>query len=237
MEKTNRTELKFAVTSGVAPQIEADIAKFLTLDPHARDAENDSKYRIRSLYFESSNNYFYREKLAGVSERVKLRIRTYFPLTKENKIFLEIKYKNNARQKKLRSQISFQEYCLLLQGSYSDLLVMREDDEVLKLFINFMLKFGARPRLCVDYCRKPYLSTFKSHYMRATFDSKISFHYSTDLFKNTGNFQHLVDQKYVILELKFENNIPHWMHAIIIKYNLKVDALSKYALAARRLLA
>lgn len=235
MEKTSRTELKLPTTSILAPRIEEDIKCFLTLDKFILKPEAKKSYRIRSLYFDSLNNYFYREKLAGVSERVKLRIRTYFPIKKENVIFIEIKYKNNIKQKKMRSIISYDNYQLLLLGKYYQLLSKNKNDNVLSLFVSFVLKYGARPKLCIDYDRKAYVSQYKSHYMRATFDTKISFQLTNDLFTGAKNLQHLVDKKYVVLELKFENNIPFWMQGIIRKYNLRVSAISKYALATRRL--
>tara|TARA_B110000238_G_scaffold200040_2_gene248838 strand:- start:133 stop:849 length:717 start_codon:yes stop_codon:yes gene_type:complete len=238
MERTSRTELKFPVHSDLVPKIEDDISCFLPLDAHIKNNDTgENSYKIRSLYFESPDQHFYREKLAGITERVKLRIRTYFPIGSGNQIFLEIKYKNNIRAKKLRAVLSYLDYKELLAGEYGSLLQKHSTNKVIVLFIHFILKYGARPRLCIDYNRRAYVSPHRSQYMRATLDSNLSFFLSNNLFDKQGFHRSLIDPKYYILELKYQENIPFWMQSLVRKYHLRWSALSKYGIATRRLIS
>ena len=69
-----RHEVKHIITPGDAAAIRANLTAVATLDPHA--TENGS-YCIRSLYFDDPLDTALHEKLDGVNERRKFRIRYY----------------------------------------------------------------------------------------------------------------------------------------------------------------
>ena len=67
-------EIKHLISPGDALAIRANLSAVASPDPHAR--ENGS-YRIRSLYFDDPLDTALHEKLDGVNERRKFRIRYY----------------------------------------------------------------------------------------------------------------------------------------------------------------
>lgn len=125
----------------------------------------------------------------------------------------------------------------MIAARFQQLISKYGSDSTVSLFITFMLKYAAKPKICIDYNRRAYVSRFKSHYLRATFDTDLSFRLANDLFVNENSNCRSVDEKYTILELKYENNTPFWMQSLISKYNIRASALSKYAIATRRLIS
>ena len=69
-----RHEIKHRITAGDAAAIRANMTAVGRLDSHAADK---GYYRIRSLYFDDPMNTALWEKLDGVNERRKYRIRYY----------------------------------------------------------------------------------------------------------------------------------------------------------------
>ena len=69
-----RHEIKHLITQADAAAIRSNLMAVASIDPHAR---KDGAYRIRSLYFDDLRNTALWEKLDGVNERRKFRIRYY----------------------------------------------------------------------------------------------------------------------------------------------------------------
>ena len=69
-----RHEIKHLITPADAVAIRRNMSAVASVDPHARE---EGCYRIRSLYFDDLNNTALWEKLDGVNERRKFRIRYY----------------------------------------------------------------------------------------------------------------------------------------------------------------
>ena len=69
-----RHEIKHMISPGDAMAIRTNLSAVASLDPHARQ---NGSYCIRSLYFDDPADTALREKLDGVNERRKFRIRYY----------------------------------------------------------------------------------------------------------------------------------------------------------------
>ena len=69
-----RHEIKHLITPADAVSVRRNLSVVASLDPHAQE---NGCYRIRSLYFDDLNNSALWEKLDGVNERRKFRIRYY----------------------------------------------------------------------------------------------------------------------------------------------------------------
>ena len=73
-EKHYRHELKFAIPYADYLAMRARLRAVMTADPHA---DASGTYRIRSIYFDNSDDKALREKIDGVGKREKFRIRYY----------------------------------------------------------------------------------------------------------------------------------------------------------------
>ncbi|MBO4281012.1 MAG: VTC domain-containing protein, partial [Lachnospiraceae bacterium] len=73
-EKHYRHEMKYQIAYGDYLAMRKRLAAVMEKDPHTME---DGRYRIRSIYFDNTEDKALREKADGVSKREKFRIRYY----------------------------------------------------------------------------------------------------------------------------------------------------------------
>ena len=69
-----RFELKYVMPANLADSILASISNFVKPDPYTGDKDH---YFVNSIYLDSPNFISYQEKLDGLKNRKKFRIRYY----------------------------------------------------------------------------------------------------------------------------------------------------------------
>ena len=74
MEKNFRHEYKFLISQNAARLLKLRLPCVMSRDPHAGPA---GQYIIRSLYFDDPDFAAFRDKVDGVDNRTKYRIRCY----------------------------------------------------------------------------------------------------------------------------------------------------------------
>ena len=74
MRPVSRHEEKFIISVATAELLKSRFRAVLRSDPHAKA---DGSYFIRSVYFDDVSHTAYHEKLSGVKERTKYRLRYY----------------------------------------------------------------------------------------------------------------------------------------------------------------
>ena len=79
--RVKRNELKYYISFGEYIILSNKLKKILKKDKYCK---NEEGYFIRSLYFDSVNNKAFHEKMAGVENRKKYRLRIYN--FKDNKV-------------------------------------------------------------------------------------------------------------------------------------------------------
>ena len=94
-EAKYRHEYKYPINAGDCEILKRRLRQVLKLDPHVGPT---GEYVIRSLYFDDPNFTAFRDKVDGVDNRTKFRIRCY---NYEDRIFkLEKKEKNGHLTRK-----------------------------------------------------------------------------------------------------------------------------------------
>ena len=189
-----------------------------------------NKYLVRSLYFD--NNIFtnFKEKIDGIKNRHKFRIRTY-SINKNELVpmYLEMKGRDNQRTFKNRTKIEIDDlksFC-----GNKDLFHLKKkylDNKLINQFIFDFYRKKILPKVIIDYNRKALLSK-NGLYFRLTFDSDIKACSSQDIFEKNHNWKECISGN-DILEVKFDLNIPPWFHRIIQNYQLKRISVSKFVL-------
>ena len=113
----------------------------------------DGKYFIRSLYFDNAADKALREKLDGVNNREKFRIRYYNHDT--SLIHLEKKSKRNGLVSKEMAELTAAEVQSIIDGNWE---WMKDADRALvqELYAK-MISQGLRPKTIVDYIREPFV--------------------------------------------------------------------------------
>ena len=127
----------------------------------------DSRYTVRSIYFDNIRDKALREKVDGTAKREKFRIRYYND--DFSYIVLEKKIKHNDLCLKLNTPITETECQMLLDGKL-DWMLSHRSSLVQELYVK-MKGSQLRPRLLVSYTREPYIVAPGN--VRITFDSNI----------------------------------------------------------------
>ncbi|MBO4635936.1 MAG: polyphosphate polymerase domain-containing protein [Clostridiales bacterium] len=225
-EKRYRHELKYEIPYSDYIAMRSRLKAVMRPDPHAGP---DGKYRIRSVYFDNSDDKALREKTDGIGQREKFRIRFYNDDL--SYITLEKKIKDGYLCLKYDAEITDTEFRKILDG---DISFMRgSENDLVKEFYAKMRFQRLKPRVLVSYEREPYI--YKAGNVRITFDSKIKTSvYRRDLLADGVSDIIATDTPaYMLLEIKYDSFLPEIIQDIIQTPGLRQEAFSKYG-ASRR---
>jgi hypothetical protein len=229
-----RLEYKYLVSMSQLSELRRMILPYVELDPYAA-RRPEKEYTVRSLYFDTNDLTFYHEKLAGLRERKKLRIRGYNEYCPTAPVFLEIKRKQGLGIFKRRSILSFQNLLPLLETSdvATYISARAEDHEARDNAQRFLFHFhkqALRPTLNVIYDREAFLSKVDPG-VRITFDKNLRFQNNVTLDSVFGEEQALYAlPNRLVLEIKTNSRIPLWLQLILSRTTLQLEALSKYVI-------
>lgn len=214
-----RHELKYLINYGDAELIKQRLKTVLKTDSHAQNGS----YSIRSLYFDDYWSTAYVDKLNGVDNRKKYRIRLYD--LKDDFIRLECKIKRGSYISKLNAPLTAVETEKILKGDYAFLL--KHENPLCRQFYyectgNFM-----RPKVYVDYEREPYI--MEEGEVRVTFDSDVRGAYpGFGLTEKDIPFYYVLEPGKLIMEVKFTEFLPKIVKDILPARALELTAVSKY---------
>ena len=158
-----RHELKFLISESEEKALQERWKPIISYDKHA----GPTGYTIRSLYFDDYYEAALYDKLAGVNERQKYRIRIYDG--RDDVIRLERKEKVGQYINKTGASLTLRELESLFCGNTSEFLSRSE-----KLCQDFYLEIvtnGLHPVVLVDYERVPFVFPYGD--VRVTFDEHV----------------------------------------------------------------
>ncbi|OGN10613.1 MAG: hypothetical protein A3J46_05390 [Candidatus Yanofskybacteria bacterium RIFCSPHIGHO2_02_FULL_41_11] len=228
-----RFEFKYFIMPLAEKSIEKELKRFgMKLD--APSILLGDGYYVTSLYFDSYDFKDYQDKCGGFKKRKKIRARIYEPyLEKSSSVMLELKKKDGERIGKTQLRLSRGEWQNFAERGVSSLLGLErhgpEENKNKNELIRNIIISAAKPQVVIRYKRKPYIATTSSA-LRVTFDSCLEARKTTDLGRNV--FMTPIDEinrKGTILEVKSNYAMPQWLGRIIKDFNLKNEAISKYA--------
>lgn len=234
-----RHERKYLVPYNVLKDLRDRFSGFVRPDVFSEeDMYGRCQYTVRSIYFDSPGLGNYHEKLSGVMDRCKLRVRGYNEHSNNEMVFLEVKKKKGNRILKHRTMVryNFLEEILFF-GDLSEHLVSHngqtEDhaiDQASRFLFHYKMK-NQRPVCLVCYDREAYHGKLNPG-IRITFDKNIRSKINPDLselFQEDAMSQ--LFKNHFILEVKyFEDMMPDWIKSIIYEFSLRSEALSKYVM-------
>lgn len=234
-----RYERKYLVPYYLLDDLRARFSGFVRPDVFTEeDMYGKHQYTVRSIYFDSIDLDNYHDKLAGIRDRVKLRVRGYNDLEPKELVVLEVKKKKSDRILKHRAMVPFSHLSEVLRtGNTDPYLVLRKDqtheeatDEASR-FLFHLFRRNQQPSCLITYEREAFHGKLNAG-VRVTFDKNIrsrTFPAISQLYSNEG--LRLVFKNHFILEVKyFEDNMPLWIKSIIYEFKLRTQALSKYVL-------
>ena len=221
-----RHELKFSIPYADYLGMRARLRTVMSADPHTNGY---GFYRIRSIYFDNSDDKALREKVDGIGKREKFRIRYYnddFSF-----ITLEKKMKIGNLCLKHDAPITEEEYRRILNG---DLAFMKTHPQGLLQELYAKMQYQRlKPRVLVSYIREPYV--YPAGNVRVTFDSQIrtSLFHQEFLTKHVSDISATDTPQDMLLEVKYDAFLPEIIQDLIQVPGIRQQAFSKYS-ASRR---
>ncbi len=215
--KVDRHEIKYAVSLFEAELLKRRLPCLLRPDAHAG---KDGSYFIRSLYFDDPDFTAYREKLDGVKERTKYRIRFYN--MNDSVIFLEKKTKDGDMTGKDSVRLTRELAETFLRG----------DDELLRLDglcgeLGRLRQGAWRPAVIVDYDRWAF--KYPAGNVRVTIDMNVrTAPYQYDLFDPRLLTIPVLDEGEAVLEVKYDDFLPAPVRELLHGVKKQRCAVSKY---------
>ena len=214
-----RHEWKHEISYGDMCILRQRLGAVMRPDSHARDG----RYAIRSLYFDNAADQALREKLDGVNNREKFRIRYY----NHDPAFLRLekKSKRNGLSSKVSVQLTASEAQAVVDGDWE---WMRDTDRPLVRELHCKMQLqGLRPKTVVDYIREPFVSDPGT--VRVTMDYDIRTGLRCTDFLNPCCVTIPAGAAAIILEVKWDAFLPTIIRDIVQLEARHTSAFSKYA--------
>ena len=222
-----RHELKFFISEEQHYLLSHALDRVLDRDPNG---DENNEYAIRSLYFDTVWNSALFDKLAGVQNRDKYRIRIYNYSDKVIKMECKTKFGTLISKRSISIPRDLCEQ--LIAGDPTGLETTRSgllNDVYREMTVNLL-----RPVVLVDYVREAYLHPAEE--VRITFDKQLRTGMrSIELFDPYVPTISPFDHGEMILEVKYNKSLPSYIRDILNTYcqGACPSAISKYTWCRR----
>ncbi|MDX1393726.1 MAG: polyphosphate polymerase domain-containing protein [Gemmatimonadota bacterium] len=225
----NRFELKYLLSTR---QVEGFVR---SLEPYLRtdaNAEARRGYPVHSVYWDSDEWTLFWEKIEGLKDRRKLRVRRYSGV---DYAFIEIKHRTDRTLQKRRTKLPLETVYRAFRAADSrpdD--VVDIDDPVVREAMYLRHRHRLRPRMAVGYRRRAFFGRFEPD-LRITVDTRVQYHATeTDIAGPFENGEYVVDPRVAILEIKFNDQVPDWLVRQVSAHGLEMTRMSKFCTAVDR---
>lgn len=220
-----RHELKYYINYGEYTHLSRTLDFVLDRDP-AGDEYNE--YAVRSLYFDTIFDDFFYEKISGVGNRQKYRIRIYNFSDKTIKLECKAKYGDQIAKQSLTIPRDLADQLIAADPTGLD----RTSAPLLLDMYREMKTRLLRPVIVVDYVREAY--THAAEEVRITFDKQLhTGHTFIDMFDRYMPTMPVLDDNLMVLEVKFNRVLPDYIQTMLAGISAQRSAVSKYVLCRR----
>ena len=214
-----RHEWKHEIHYGDMMVLRQRLRAVMKPDPHAVGGS----YFIRSLYFDNLEDKALREKIDGVNNREKFRIRFYNH--DPSLIHLEKKSKRGGLGTKESAHLTAQEAQSIVDGNWE--WMKNAEHYLIRELYSKMRTQGLRPKTIVDYTRDPFV--YGPGNVRVTLDYNIRTGLRSTDFLNPNCVTIPVKDSPAILEVKWDEYLPEIIRHAVQLEGRRVGAFSKYA--------
>jgi len=227
--QSNRYEFKYIIDESMAGDVRAFVLQYLEPDGHTK--RPGVGYAVHSLYLDTPGLDLCRATLDGLKNRFKLRIRFYDDHP-DSPIFFEIKRRVNLVILKERAAVRRAAVPRLIAGGWPELGDLFNNRErfspALENFCWLRDEIDARPVAYASYLREGY-EPKESNVCRVTFDRCLR----AGVYCGRLSIEDLEswakpDVPGVVLELKFTDRFPEWMHELVESFDLCRTTMPKY---------
>ena len=213
-----RYEVKYTLTPFEYLKFRDFCSGFMDCD---KNAGKDGIYTVKSYYFDTLYYDDYFEKLNGIYERQKYRIRTY---GNTGYYRLEKKIKKGILNRKESGEISADNADKLIKGHLDIKTGVEKTDNI----ISEMFLKGCRHSTYIEYTRQAFM--IKELDLRITFDEDLGVLYGNNgLYETKTDLIPLFYDDSVILEIKYKDTLPRWLEKAVHQTVPSEYSISKYA--------
>lgn len=218
-----RHELKHFINYGDYLSLKSRLKQVAKQDDHV---DENGIYMVHNFYFDDINDKALFEKIMGVNEREKYRLRYYNNNT--NMIRLEKKSKRNGLGQKQMALLTRAEAEKIIEGDYD--WIKDNNNPILYDFYNQVKNKFLKAKTISTYKREPYI--FRAGNVRVTIDSEMKTGLSSNDFFNTKvPMVPSVHPNTMLLEVKFDEFLPDVIRDILQTNYRQATAYSKYAMS------
>ena len=214
-----RREIKYIIPLSEVYDIKNKLDCALNKDSHY----DDKPYKVRSLYFDSLGNRDFHDKLAGVENRRKFRLRIYGQ--DESVCKLEKKEKMGILQSKKSLFLNRDDAELCSKGEFEVLKKYFSESPFAVSAYSELTMNCYKPACLVEYDRCAYIHPLYD--TRVTLDMNIrSEEVNLGLFSNIKGIS--VENKIAILEYKYSGEPVDYISQLLSSFGLEQSSYSKY---------
>lgn len=214
-----RFEFKYLMTKSRVDLLIPELLRFMCYDPYSAG----DYYPIGSVYFDTFGKKSFYEKIAGIEERKKLRIRSYTKKARKDTIvFFEIKEKIKDIMLKRRFPVLFKDIQRTLSGR------THIDKGMAYEWLYHIKRESYKPEILVEYDRLAFITNSKNN-LRITIDKNLRYA-NMDQEVDFSPEPKLIEvmKENCIVEIKFREFLPSWVSRMIKSHNMQNQAFSKF---------
>jgi SPX domain protein involved in polyphosphate accumulation len=235
----SRHEFKYLVPDDLARAVTRAATTWFDRDPYL--APGHSEYVVTSLYLDTPNLDFYRDRQCQRFDRVKVRVRTYGPRN-EGPAFLEIKRRRGDTMMKTRVRAPDGRWQEALGPGSPDLGswdLSPQREAVVRDFASLCTGRSLRPVTVVRYDREAYIGRVRSD-LRLTVDRRLrqaptsrpTIPADDRAYRSMDTGHAFVGGgSLAVLEVKFTGRHPLWLEDLLARFDLPRVSFSKYMTA------
>lgn len=231
-----RREFKYVVDDRTAREIRRFVLAYLEPDAYT-DPHADRGYEVHSLYLDSRDLRLCQATLDGLKNRFKLRVRFYDECD-ASPAYCEIKRRVNDIILKERAAVSRDAVSPIVQGMAADPCYLfrspssnTDQEKAFRSLLNFCLlrdEVHAVPAAYTSYLRQGFEMP-DSNAVRVTIDQQLRAGvYNGCLTAEGHETWPKPNIGGVVVELKFTDRFPEWMHTLVESFNLLRRGMPKY---------
>ena len=236
--RLDRFEMKFVINAQVRASLMEHLEQHLVADANA---DETAYYPIVSLYYDTPDRECYWEKVRGVQNRRKFRVRVYGSLDGKlpPTVFIEVKHKQDGRGVKRRVRMPLEEALRVGAGQWPDLKLSDVDRRTVREIIeDLVVRRDFKPTMVMRYDRRAYAGRDAESDLRVTYDTGIA--YRLDNLRPVPDDRDFRPENYLypddvsVLEVKITGTIPFWLGRLLAETGCRLQSHSKYCNALER---
>jgi VTC domain len=237
-QRLDRFEMKFVINGAQRAALMEKLGPHLRADANA---DETAYYPIVSLYYDNADRDCYWEKVRGVQNRRKFRVRVYGSLDGKlpPTIFIEVKHKCEGRGVKRRVNMPLEEAMRVGEGKWPNMKLNEVDRRTVKEIIDdLVVRREFRPTMVMRYDRRAYAAVDPASDLRVTYDTGIAYRFNNlapvpdDRDFKRENYMYPDDVS--VLEVKITGTIPYWLSVLLPQTGCKMRSHSKYCNALEK---